>query len=736
MKNPKTVLLVGAGGMGMAPLAHYLRGAGIRVEAFDDQFIEPVRSQLLESGVEILDEAVPRRIPDCIIHSSAIYPENESLQPFVKKQVPIFRRGDFVARFTSHRKVLAVVGSHGKTTTAGMLIWALGEIGHPVSYMVGGRFEKEAILPGKFVRDSWVVLEVDESDGSIEGFSPDVTLALNADWDHVDQYENSGSFENTLKRLFSRTSQCIVVPEDSKLFQIAEAHGLGSVAGFSPLSHESSDYLFFNRSAAVAAGKSIGVDLSGIDFSAFPGMRRRQSVLFQSESRLVMEDYAHHPTEIHSFLSQRQILLPNHLLRVVFQPHRFTRTKALAKRLAEELSIADDLYLLPTYGAFEKFDQAGEVESLTGYLAPRLRRQTRVFEDFHDLRLALGQSPDPSRKDQVVFVGAGDLDRWAHAFAAYQKSNGSKHDAFSHFVTDRLSASTILRSNEPLGSKTTMKVGGSTRWYAEPAHVEDLRTLVNACELFEISRVMMGRGSNLIVPDHGYDGLVLRLKGPFWDEISLRSENNLIVGAGARLQEICRVACRNELGGFEFLEGIPGTLGGALRMNAGAMGWETFDLVDWVTFLLPDGSIRKIPGTDLTVGYRYCREAYEGIALRAKLRSEGRSEHRAIRNVIDKLARRRRAAQPREASAGCIFRNPDESPAGKLIDQSGLKGERVGSAVVSGLHANFIVNEGGASAEEVISLIKRVRERVRESKGVVLKPEVGILGKTWSEYLS
>ena len=120
----------------------------------------------------------------------------------------------------------------------------------------------------------------------------------------------------------------------------------------------------------------------------------------------------------------------------------------------------------------------------------------------------------------------------------------------------------------------------------------------------------------------------------------------------ARLQEICRVACQNGLQGFEFLEGIPGTLGGALRMNAGAMGWETFDLVEWVRFLLPDGSIREIPGTDLEVGYRYCKEAYEGIALRAKLKAEGRSDHRAIRKVIDKLASQRRATQPREASAG------------------------------------------------------------------------------------
>ncbi len=287
-----------------------------------------------------------------------------------------------------------------------------------------------------------------------------------------------------------------------------------------------------------------------------------------------------------------------------------------------------------------------------------------------------------------------------------------------------------------MAKRTTMGVGGNARWYAEPANSEDLKSLVDACNQFSIQRSMIGRGSNLLIPDDGYGGLVIRLKGSFWKEISKRSDNSIIVGAGAKLKEICGFACNNEMQGFEFLEGIPGTLGGALRMNAGAMGWETFDLVEWVSFLMPDGEIRQIPGTDLNVGYRYCREAYEGIALRAMLKSEGKLNHRKIRNVIDMLAKRRRAAQPRKASAGCIFRNPDDISAGLLIEQVGLKGEREGGAYISSKHGNFIINNGNATAKEIISLIQRVRERVRESSGKILEPEVTLLGKSWDEFLS
>ena len=346
------------------------------------------------------------------------------------------------------------------------------------------------------------------------------------------------------------------------------------------------------------------------------------------------------------------------------------------------------------------------------------------------------ETDNPLTPEQVLFVGAGNIDGWAHAFAAIHTHKGDRISAFSHFLSGRLSSSSVLRKDENLASKTTMRVGGKALWYAEPQHTEDLRRLVEASNFFSMPRVMLGRGSNLIIPDEGYHGLVLRLRGDFWNEISSRSDDSFVVGAGSRLKDICRLACQRGLLGFEFLEGIPGTLGGALRMNAGAMGWEIYDLVEWVSFLLPDGTIKEIPGNQLNVGYRFCKEAQEGIALRAKLKAEGRSDHKDIRSAIEALAQKRRASQPREASAGCIFKNPEEKSAGWLIENSGMKGQRVGNAVVSDVHANFIVNEGGATAEDVIALMQKVRKRVQEEAQVNLEPEVGLLGKKWKDQLS
>ena len=735
MKKPERVFLLGASGMGMAPLAFYLRGAGVDVEAFDDHFREPLRSKMVAAGVEVLLEPVPVKNPDYIIRSSAISPLDPRLSSFRVPASAIYKRGDFLAEYAKKYKTVAIVGSHGKTTTTGMLSWALLQAGFPCSYLVGGRFKNDEMPIGRYEESPWLVVEVDESDGTIDGFCPDITVVLNYDWDHVDQYKEKASLGQTLQCLLSRTKSSVVLPEDCDLQTWAKENLTLNMSTFA-LGKSAADFSLSNWSAAKACGLRMGVQISDDSFKSFPGMERRQSVLFENEHRSIVEDYAHHPTEIGSFLASRRKILPEHWMKVVFQSHRYSRTKAFAKLFAEELGAADQLALLPTYGAFEKYDAGGDAESLVGHLPPRLRDQTKVFSNYTSFAEQNWMEESPEKPDQILFLGAGNIDRWAHAFAAIHVHQGNKVSAFSHFLKRRLSSNSILRKDENLASKTTMRVGGKALWYAEPQHTEDLRSLVEAANFFSLPRVILGRGSNLIIPDEGYQGLVLRLRGDFWNEISSRSDDSFVVGAGSRLKDICKLACRRGLCGFEFLEGIPGTLGGALRMNAGAMGWEIYDLVEWVSFLLADGSIRQMPGHQLDVGYRYCKEAREGIALRAKLKAEGRSDHKNIRSAIKAMAQKRRSSQPREASAGCIFKNPAEKSAGWLIENSGMKGQRVGNAVVSDVHANFIVNEGGATAEDVIALMYKVRKRVRQETQINLEPEVGLLGKNWKDQLS
>jgi UDP-N-acetylenolpyruvoylglucosamine reductase len=238
------------------------------------------------------------------------------------------------------------------------------------------------------------------------------------------------------------------------------------------------------------------------------------------------------------------------------------------------------------------------------------------------------------------------------------------------------------------------------------------------------------------VPDEGVAALVLRLAGREWQRFDVRADGRVEAGAGLRLKELCGLAAARGLRGFEFLEGIPGTLGGALRMNAGAMGGWMFDLVDAVRLALRDGTVRTLRRHELHVAYRDCRELADAVALGAVLRPISAGVPTAeIQAQIASFQMRRQATQPRDPSAGCMFKNPPNDSAGRLIDSLGLKGERVGDAEVSPVHANFIVNRGRATAADVLALMRRVRERVKAAHGIELEPEVMLYGRDWRDVL-
>ncbi|HEX9047287.1 MAG TPA: UDP-N-acetylmuramate dehydrogenase, partial [Verrucomicrobiae bacterium] len=215
---------------------------------------------------------------------------------------------------------------------------------------------------------------------------------------------------------------------------------------------------------------------------------------------------------------------------------------------------------------------------------------------------------------------------------------------------------------------------------------------------------ILGRGSNLLVRDGGFRGVAVCLSAPDFARITVEGER-LYCGAGARLKQVAVEARRNGLGGLEFLEGIPGSVGGALRMNAGAMGGAIFDVVEAVRVMEFDGSARELLPRDMAVAYRSCATLKRCVALGATVR--GRPEAvEAIAQRMNALSQKRWSSQPAAPSAGCMFKNPPTVPAGRLIDELGLKGLRVGGARVSLEHGNFLVNDGGATAADVLELIR------------------------------
>lgn len=298
-----------------------------------------------------------------------------------------------------------------------------------------------------------------------------------------------------------------------------------------------------------------------------------------------------------------------------------------------------------------------------------------------------------------------------------------------------------LAFNEPLGPKTTFGIGGPARVWAEPTNEKDLAALLKIARQLKLPVFILGRGSNLLVLDKGFDGLVLRQSHPNWQRIEFLKNKTLRAWAGARLKALCAEACRMGLEGFEFMEGIPATVGGALRMNAGAFGGWLFDRVERVCYMTPDGRLHQRNARDLKPAYRSVPGLKDAIILWATLiPAKSTSENTPvdiIRQTLDGYQTKRKASQPREPSAGCVFKNPSkELSAGMAIDQAGLKGLSVGQASVSTVHANFIVNTGAATASDVIALINQIRQKIWNERKISLEPEIMLLGGDWKDYLS
>ena len=763
-REVRRIHCVGVGGMGVAPLAIYLAQSGFIVSGEDDSLTGPMRSLLERERVTV--GSIPAEC-DLVVCSSAIAKTHPAFTAAVARRLPLVRRGEMLAEITRGRRLVAVCGSHGKTTTTAMLITALRGANFPAGYVLGGLFADD-VAPARIGSGDWVVAEIDESDGTIDRFSPEITLAVNLDWDHPDYYRQPADLEATFAALFARTSGTVLVNDTCARSQrLARKEGVNAVSfgrsgDFSgeirgenaegmtlklggrfglgeAVVRARGEFNAANATGALAAAQLMGVVLTPRLLAHFSGVRRRQDVLYAANGLIVIEDYAHHPAEIRALLgSLRQRVTGEGRLVVVFQPHRFSRTAQFKAEFAAALALGDRVHLLDVYSAGEAPIAGGTTADIYAEMKRGVAALPVSYLPGDDAEFfrALTRAVQPG--DCVAFVGAGDIDQKARAWLVQLEEAAAREkrwDEFAEVVRPRLSSAAKLKREEPLAPKTTLRVGGAARLYAEPANVEDLRVLWSEARTRGVEVFWLGRGSNLVVPDEGVDGLVMTLAHPAWAEFEPQPDGRVWVGAGLRLKNLCGLAGKAGLTGFEFLEGIPGSVGGALRMNAGAMGGWMFDVVDEVRLMTDAGEVRTLRKSEMHVDYRHCAELHHAVALGALLRPAAPGDSAAISRRIDAYRRKRHESQPREPSAGCIFKNPPGNSAGRLIDESGLKGERVGDAEVSPVHANFIVNRGQATGADVLELVRRVRARVRQAKGVDLEPEVLLYGRDWKDVL-
>jgi UDP-N-acetylmuramate dehydrogenase len=280
---------------------------------------------------------------------------------------------------------------------------------------------------------------------------------------------------------------------------------------------------------------------------------------------------------------------------------------------------------------------------------------------------------------------------------------------------------------EPLSRHTSLRIGGPADALVVPADLHDLRALLRFAHREGIGTLVLGGGSNTLVLDGGFRGVAIILGEAF---AGLEADGTTVrAGAAVRVSRLLAFCCRQGLAGVECLTGIPGTVGGAVRGNAGTTaGWISDRLRD-VAVALRDGTIARLTKTDLGAAYRHTALPAGAVITEATLGLEP-GDPGTIRRAISRLLVARNQTQPVESrSAGCMFKNPPGDSAGRLVDAAGMKGARAGDAVVSPKHANFIVNQGRARAADVLALVEAVRARVREHAGVTLELEVLVVGE-------
>jgi UDP-N-acetylmuramate--alanine ligase len=745
-----SIHLIGVAGSGMSGIAALLLELGHDVRGSDKvRTLETERLAQLGLRFSSPHRAKEAEGAELIIFSSAIKEDNPILADARAREIPAIRRAEALAAIMLRKRGIIIAGMHGKTTTSAMAAHVLRSGGLHPSHYVGAEIPILGSNAHWDPRGEFFVAEGDESDGTLQLFQPEHALILNVEEEHLDFYKDLAAIEEVFAKLLVQTKGTVFYcADDLHAPRICGAHARTVSYGFSDAARyratglELQDFAatfcvqrgdeklgdatlsvpgkhnVSNALGVIALAIELGVPFEKIAKSLgnFRHARRRFEIKYQSDRFLLVDDYAHHPTEIRATLATARSAGRKRVL-TMFQPHRYSRTKALHREFGGAFDDADHVVITDVYAASEAALPGITGQTIADAISQHGHRAVSYQPRLDWLHREVGQML--AEGDLVLSLGAGNVHEQLAKLAAEL--------VIAEKLKEIVGAEGDVRLAEPLAKHTTLRVGGPAQFWVEPRTEEAFAKLIRFCRRENLPLFVIGRGSNLLVRDGGIRGVVLHPSGGEFDKVEA-SGLEVTAGVGAKLKQIAYAGKAAGIGGFEWMEGIPGAVGGALRMNAGAMGRQTFDQVVRVRYLDREGIAHEKTPAELEVHYRHVPSLDENFAVCAVFRGQKSSTEEIVRR-LDESQEKRRTTQPSAKSAGCIFKNPSACPAGKLVDELGLKGSRVGDARVSEVHGNFIVNEGAATADEVLELIGQMQAKAWKERGIELETEVQIVGE-------
>ena len=751
-KFPMRIHLIGVAGSGMSGLASLLLSLGHRVSG-SDKVSTKETDRLERVGLSFHCPHVPEVIEESelVIFSSAIKPGNVVYDASIEAGIPMLRRAEALVSIMSKKESIVIAGTHGKTTTSALAAKVLqsGEL-NP-SHYVGAEVPVLGNNAHWSEEGDHFIAEGDESDGSLIQFDPDYAVLLNVEEDHLDHYTDGiNGIRNVFNQfLDSAQKKIIYCSDDLESSSLCGSrsnvisYGWKSSDDFSAkvceMREGSTDFDVFvygklmgrvtlgvpgkhnvlNGLGVIALATELGVDFSDISnaMREFRGAKRRFDVLYRSANYSVVDDYGHHPTEIKATIATAKQLNPERLV-CVFQPHRYTRTQLMLDEFAKAFRDVDEVFVTDIYPAGEKPIDDINCEAVVRAIREDGHQNVYSVPDLTTAHLHIGAAL--SCGDTILTLGAGNIHEVGTALARDLETL----DKLRRELDD---PQTKCRLYEPMSRHTTIKIGGPAQYWIEPVSIEAFAKSLKFFFNRGIQVRVVGRGSNLLICDGGIPGAVIRPSGGEFEEVRV-SENVVTAGVGARYKKVSNIAKANGISGFEWMEGIPGNVGGGLRMNAGAMGFETFDQVLTIKYLDSEGELHEKMVEEFESKYRNVPQLNENYAVSAVLKGT-KDDVKVIDSRIRESMEKRKRTQPIAASAGCIFKNPIDVSAGQLIEELGLKNTKVGAARVSDVHGNFIVNDGGATAEDVMNLIEEIKLKAKGKRSIDLETEVQIIGK-------
>ena len=742
--------LVGVAGSGMSGLAALLLELGHQVSGSDKaSTVETDRLQRLGLRFHENHHADDASDADFIVFSSAITINNPILLSARDFAKPAVRRAEALAAIMRTKRAILIAGMHGKTTTSAMTAHVLREAGLHPSHYVGAEIP---ILGSNAHWDplgEYFVAEGDESDGTLRCFYPEHTLILNIEEEHLDFYVDLAAIEKVFARLIEQTTGMLFYSaDDANTTRLcaqrkpAVSYGFSENADYRCTDIELRDFASIfcvylrgqqlgeavlnvpgqhnvhNAIGVIALASELGIPFEKIAASLrkFEHARRRFEIKYASDRFLLVDDYAHHPSEIRATLKTAKSTGRKRIL-TMFQPHRFSRTKALCHKFGGAFDDADRVVVTDVYAASETPIPGISGQTIADEIARHGHRGVSYQPRFEWVHRDIGNTLDSG--DLVLSLGAGNI-----------------HDQLSILAADLVIAEKLkaivgaqgeVRIYEPLSKHTTLRVGGPAQFWVEPSNENAFAELIRSCRREGLPLFVIGRGSNLLVRDGGIRGVVVHPRGGDFDKIEIDG-NEITAGVGAKLKEVAYAGKAVGIGGLEWMEGIPGAVGGGLRMNAGAMGAQTFENVVRVRYLDVEGNPHTKTRDELEVHYRSFPLLENNFAVSAVFRGQPAPAEQIARK-LHASQEKRRTSQPIAKSAGCIFKNPQNCPAGQLVEELGLKNSGIGKARVSEVHGNFIVNDGGATAAEMLELIEKIKTVARAQRGIELETEVQIVGE-------